>query len=380
MTDTLEDTIVHYGVPGMKWGRRKKQEKAPDNVVLRKVCKNGTEITIIKDPLSKTDRKQLERKPDSQMSELIRSYHDFTFKNKEGKTVGAGTFRQSSPTQLELEWIGVDRKHRSNGYARAAMEGSIKYAKDNGITELKLTATPIGAPLYESLGFQKTKNKGVFGMQDYTLQVPLELKQADMDPKSWMEYIAEAIDAATDLEDDDMAQADDALEATLMHYGIPGMKWGRRKDKGSRNTPTNLRDTKRRKISVDAEGNFRNSRGTKLDDDAVAARAAQNKAKKSGTDALSNKELQALTQRMNLEQQLVRLTEGTKTEARKEAEKAVKQVAKQEGAKLSAKYGPVLAGIVSNAIVNKGAGGSRSSASTADPWAKSVRDAGKPWP
>lgn len=65
----------------------------------------------------------------------------------------------------------------------------------------------------------------------------------------------------------------------LAHFGVKGMKWG-----------------VRRTTSMDVSS-----------DDARAAEAARIKAGKSGTKALSNKELRALVDRMNLEQQFDRL-------------------------------------------------------------------------
>lgn len=66
----------------------------------------------------------------------------------------------------------------------------------------------------------------------------------------------------------------------LAHYGVPGMKWGKRK--GSTST-------------ADVHG------------DAASAKDARERAKKSGTSSLSNQELQALVTRTNLEQQYSKL-------------------------------------------------------------------------
>lgn len=75
------------------------------------------------------------------------------------------------------------------------------------------------------------------------------------------------------------------LEVDALQYGVPGMKWGRRKDR----TP--------------APGS-----GKSASSDATRAAKAKQIAKRSGVKALSNEELQALVTRMNLEQQLGKLT------------------------------------------------------------------------
>lgn len=75
----------------------------------------------------------------------------------------------------------------------------------------------------------------------------------------------------------------------LAHYGVKGMRWGvRKKDRGSSDD------------------------GPKSED-ASRARAHRSTVKKGGTDALSNKELQELVTRLNLEQQYSRLNAETTT-------------------------------------------------------------------
>jgi 2'-5' RNA ligase len=71
---------------------------------------------------------------------------------------------------------------------------------------------------------------------------------------------------------------------TLTHHGVKGMRWGvRRKNVGTADEKV---------VSTDA----------------AKAAGAREKAKKQGKQALSNDEMQALVTRMNLEQQLTRLT------------------------------------------------------------------------
>lgn len=74
-------------------------------------------------------------------------------------------------------------------------------------------------------------------------------------------------------------------EEFLAHYGVKGMKWGVRKDrtsvKGSR---------KRHKAPKEGPSS-----------DSVKARTNLNRAKRSGVSALSNNDLQALNNRLQLE-------------------------------------------------------------------------------
>lgn len=90
-------------------------------------------------------------------------------------------------------------------------------------------------------------------------------------------------------------------EAALEHYGIKGMKWGVRK-----NGPTDV-------VVKATPGKRVRTKGGKFhepSEDAIRAAVAKQKARKSKVDSLSNKELQDLVQRMNLEQQYNRLDPG----------------------------------------------------------------------
>lgn len=88
----------------------------------------------------------------------------------------------------------------------------------------------------------------------------------------------------------------------LEHYGVKGMKWGIRKDR----SPTAVETAQRPGQRVRATGGKNQS----ASEDAINAAVARRKARASTTDALSNKELQALVNRMNLEQQYARLSQG----------------------------------------------------------------------
>lgn len=101
-----------------------------------------------------------------------------------------------------------------------------------------------------------------------------------------------------------MQTAEDVLE----HFGVRGMKWG----------------VTRNRIDSSSE-------------DAQNATAAKLKVRKSGTKALSNKELQALVTRMNLEQQFNRLNSPSKgTQAAKFVADILLTVGKQEATKFVA--------------------------------------------
>lgn len=74
------------------------------------------------------------------------------------------------------------------------------------------------------------------------------------------------------------------IDDVLAHYGVRGMKWGVRKKGGS--------------VS---------SAPKPISEDAKTAAAAREKAKKSGPESLTNQEMRAVVERMNLEQQYAKL-------------------------------------------------------------------------
>jgi hypothetical protein len=90
----------------------------------------------------------------------------------------------------------------------------------------------------------------------------------------------------------------------LAHYGVKGMKWGVRRDKSTSSGPAPVVVTQKPGQRVKTSGGERQN----AHEDAITAATRKQIAKKSSTDALSDKELQALINRMNLEQNYARLT------------------------------------------------------------------------
>lgn len=100
----------------------------------------------------------------------------------------------------------------------------------------------------------------------------------------------------------------DESDEYLEHFGVKGMRWGvRRNDDGT------------------VSGK---PRAKSYSEDAQTAKDVAKKVKTSGLSSLSNKELQELNTRLNLEQQYTQLNQKTKNEGQKFAESILKDIGK----------------------------------------------------
>lgn len=97
----------------------------------------------------------------------------------------------------------------------------------------------------------------------------------------------------------------EAAKNVLEHYGVKGMRWGVRRKRDS-SGPEPVKVQARPGKRVKAKG----GKESPVAEDAIEAARLRQIAKRSTTDSLSNKELQALIGRMNLEEQYDRLAKS----------------------------------------------------------------------
>lgn len=109
-----------------------------------------------------------------------------------------------------------------------------------------------------------------------------------------------------DLAEVSMSAEADRGEKFISHYGVKGMRWGSRKAAPAAVAPSVssvVPRGKATKTKIKAKGGENHPAAQ----DAINAAVSRQKLKRSGAHALSNKELQELATRMNLEQQVSRL-------------------------------------------------------------------------
>ena len=116
------------------------------------------------------------------------------------------------------------------------------------------------------------------------------------------------LEYAFDDSDDMEVSMSTELDDILAHYGIKGMKWGRR---SASRAPTNVSVSKTPKGRVITKG----GENQPAHPDAVTAKVAVQKAKKSGIQSLSNQDLQSLATRLDLEQRVSKLASNDLTSA-----------------------------------------------------------------
>lgn len=116
----------------------------------------------------------------------------------------------------------------------------------------------------------------------------------------------------------------DILDAkgAMSHHGVKGMKWGVRR-KATVGAQEVIVSDKRKKLKTSG------GEGHPAHSDAVRARTSGQVAKKSGVKALSNAELKAFNERLNLEQNYKRLKFEDSTVGKKFVLSALRQTGKQ---------------------------------------------------
>jgi 2'-5' RNA ligase len=305
-----EGFLAHHGVKGMKWGTR------------HDVGHEGEQIKTKK--LDKLDK------------QYDKSFNGLAgYANMNNKLPGLNA--KYEKTNLNLWKPTAENKATNEAYLKdyeSVVEESLNGAMHDlgtnasGTRRLKLTRVGSGVDTWWSAGPEELKVKHADGDGRYKI-TPI----FDKSGKIKGQKVSPLDESVAHVD------ADDFLE----HFGVKGMHWGQRK---SEPVKVNTRAVTVKKtlpkegqaFALTAKGKYqRNNADTavtvyarpgqrlstrggsnrKASEDAVRAAAARRVAQSSTTDALATKDLKALVERMNLEQQYAKLTVPTPTRTQK---------------------------------------------------------------
>ncbi|AXH43755.1 acetyltransferase [Arthrobacter phage Breylor17] len=158
MNDPVDDFLMHYGVKGMRWGKRSgvKTKKVTESRSIK--LKNGSTLELSGDKTPLPARVLSAMIP--ALRRRINASDNFTLKNAEGKKVGNMFLWKKKSDELNVVWVEVDDKHQGQGIATGAMRAAIDIAKQDGLKKVTLEVpgkSPDARHIYEKLGFKAGK-------------------------------------------------------------------------------------------------------------------------------------------------------------------------------------------------------------------------------
>lgn len=348
---TYGDYLEHYGIKGMKWGVRKSEKSSPSGKLknykskvkdrynrdqtreLRSVevtSKKGEKVVATEDRSYKLASFLSSLKETSYQDSLDNPSFSITVN---GEKVGESSFSKKKNGEINLVWLGVNPEYRGRGYASSVFDAAVEYGRSEGAKKLTLEV-PGNAPdarhIYEKRGFKVTKEPTekekktdiVWGGLTH-MALDLEdssLKHIDQDDleleKAFEKTFAKLPKDVEEEVFNNMPEAQHnnlTYDNYLEHYGVKGMKWGVRKsDKSSDVSGNTVRSSKRGKIKGVELSEDNKQKASRPSDDKTEASILEQRIKKGSTDSLSNKELELVVNRKNLEKRYAEVTSKEK--------------------------------------------------------------------
>jgi RimJ/RimL family protein N-acetyltransferase len=156
-----EEALEHFGVKGMRWGVRKERKARPISGPIKKPIirktKNGDTFTMTPQPSTAVERA---------LSRLSSNYRERTSQatslkitDKNGKKIGDATFWFKGKDDIYLNWIGIKRSARGQGYATEIMKAAAEYGSKTGRKRMVLEVpgnSPDARHIYKKMGFKDT--------------------------------------------------------------------------------------------------------------------------------------------------------------------------------------------------------------------------------
>jgi hypothetical protein len=241
---SADDILEHHGVKGMHWGVRKQVH--PD-------------IAHI---------------PRKTRKEAAKDAEEFT-RAKLFFGVGAGTRRKLIKAKVEskkekdpLYAKAFDHFVKQTDLGKRASQAKKERKRKDVTTHTKKTAKGVGHVLRGNPQYSNTSSQVAVGLGKALLK--------------------------------NLQQSDDPVGDILEHHGVKGMHWGISRNKPSGPQSVVVSDRRKKIKTFGGQGHAAHP-------DAVRARTSGQIAKKSGVKSLSNAELKAYNERLNLEQNFKRL-------------------------------------------------------------------------
>ena len=131
-----EDTLTHFGIPGMKWGQRK---SLPSKMI---TSRNGDKLYL---------------KNVSFFGRKIKG--DYNIYNTSHKKVGYISTDRISDKHMHIDYITIKPKYRGKGYATSVIKDVINKYKGTNVKQITLESAGLDKSaehVYNKLGFKRT--------------------------------------------------------------------------------------------------------------------------------------------------------------------------------------------------------------------------------